>query len=106
MKQQYLSLLCSRLVCLASCAGPGEIISAPTVSTLAPTFTPLVTIYAPTSDAPTPGVPTPGVPTRGPLLTPTPIEEEEWQSIGPGVEFLQRLERVGDVVGWVTFARI
>jgi hypothetical protein len=94
MKQHYLSLLCSSLVFLASCTRPGEVAPAPTVSTPAPTFTPLVTIYASTSDAPTPG----------PLLTSTPIEE--WQFIGPGVEFLQRLERVGDVVGWVTFARI
>jgi uncharacterized protein YigE (DUF2233 family) len=30
----------------------------------------------------------------------------QWQPLGPGVEFLQRLEPVGDVQGWVLVARI
>ncbi|MCL5994671.1 MAG: phosphodiester glycosidase family protein [Chloroflexi bacterium] len=56
------------------------------------TMTPNVTIYASTLSVPT--------------TTPLPTPMNTWQPIRPGVEFLQRQERVNDMDDWVTLVRI
>jgi uncharacterized protein YigE (DUF2233 family) len=56
------------------------------------------------SGTPVPARVTPIVITVTPTPAPTPMTQ--WQSIGEGIEFIQRLERAGDSDDWVTLVRI
>ncbi len=86
MKQRsFIAMLVCGLICLSGCAPLSGTRASPTPE---PTrITPVVTVHISTP-------------------TPAPTPMTQWQSIGEGVEFLQRREPAGESDDWVTLVRI
>src|SRR5689334_22508774 len=87
--------LCAGLLALPACgpSTPTRVVPAP-ATTVAP---------APTPSAVTPDV-TRDPPTVATVASPTAMTE--WQSIGAGVEYILRRERLSNVDDWVTLVRV